>query len=167
MTREARLGDSGFWVRLTQPQNMGQIERFENLDCRQAARAFRRQVYRLSRLSEFSRDFALVGQIRRATFSIGSNIAEGFERGGNREPIQFLSNAQGSAGETKDRLYVALDEGNITQLQFDEAYAMGDSASRLVGGFMSYLRTAPYTGHKFNTTLGRLNSKPGTQNAKP
>ena len=146
---------------------MSKIERFEDLECWQAARVFRRQVYRLSRLSEFSRDFALVGQIRRAVISIGSNIAEGFERGGNRELIQFLSNAKGSAGETKDQLYVALDEGYITHLQFDEAYAMGDSASRLVGGFMSYLRTAPYTGHKFDTTPARSNPRPKTQNSEP
>ena len=57
----------------------------------------------------------LVAQIRRAVISIGSNIAEGFERGGNREFIQFLSQAKGSAGETKDQLYVALDEAYITQ----------------------------------------------------
>lgn len=146
---------------------MSKIERFEDLECWQRARAFRREVYRLSRSGEFARDFALIGQIRRAAISIGSNIAEGFERGGNRELIQFLSNAKGSAGETKDQLYVALDEGCITREQFDEAYAMGDSTSRLIGGFMSYLRQAPIAGHKFDTAPNRTNPKPKTQNSKP
>jgi four helix bundle protein len=146
---------------------MSQIERFEDLECWQAARRFRREVYRSSRLPAFSRDYALVGQIRRAAISIGSNIAEGFERGGNRELVQFLSNAKGSAGETKDQLYVALDEGYVSQAQFETAYAMGDSTSRLVGGFMSYLRRSPVTGYKFNTVSARVNPKPKTQNPKP
>ncbi len=146
---------------------MSKIERFEDLECWQAARAFRRQVYRLSHLPDFSRDFALVGQIRRAAISVGSNIAEGFERGGNREFIQFLSNAKGSAGETKDQLYVALDEGYVTQMQFDDVYAMGDSTSRLIGGFMSYLRRAPFAGHKFNLMPGQTNPKLKTQNPEP
>jgi four helix bundle protein len=93
---------------------MSKIERFEDLECWQAARVFRRDVYRLSHLPDSSRDHALVTQIRRTAISIGSNVAEGFERGGNREFIQFLSQAKGSAGEAKDQLYVALDEAYIT-----------------------------------------------------
>ncbi len=146
---------------------MSQIIRFEDLECWRAARAFRREVYRLSRLPDFSRDYALVDQIRRAAISIGSNIAEGFERGGNRELIQFLSQAKGSAGETKDQLYVALDETDVTQEQFDRAYALGDTASRLAGGFMSYLRHATISGHKFDRVIAPANPKPKTQNPKP
>ena len=146
---------------------MSRIERFEDLECWQAARVFRRDVYRLSRLPDFSRDHALVTQIRRAVISIGSNVAEGFERGGNREFIQFLSQAKGSAGEAKDQLYVALDEAYITQEQFDQAYALGETASRLIGGFMSYLRKATITGYKFDTAVAPSNPKPKTQNPKP
>jgi len=146
---------------------MSSILRFEDLECWQAARTFRREVYRLSRLPDFSRDYALVSQIRRAAISIGSNIADGFERGGNRELIQFLSQAKGSAGETKDQLYVALDEAYVTQAQFDQAYALGDTASRLTGGFMSYLRNATISGHKFATAIAPANPKLKTQNPKP
>jgi four helix bundle protein len=146
---------------------MSRIQRFEDLECWQAARLFRRAVYRLSRLPDFSRDHALVSQIRRAAISIGSNVAEGFERGGNREFIQFLSQAKGSAGETKDQLYVTLDEAYITQEQFDQAYALGETASRLIGGFMSYLRKAAITGYKFDQAVAPLNPKPKTQNPKP
>lgn len=146
---------------------MAKIESFEDLECWQTARMFRHEVYRLSRSPEFSRDYALVSQIRRAAISIGSNIAEGFERGGNREFIQFLSQAKGSAGEAKDQLYVALDEGYVTQEQFDQAYGLGDAASRRIGGFMSYLRKASVTGYKFDTVSTRANPKLKTQNAKP
>ncbi len=146
---------------------MSHISNFEDLEYWQAARTFRQEVYRLSRLPGFARDYALVDQIRRAAISIGSNIAEGFERGGNRELIQFLSQAKGSAGETKDQLYVALDEAYGSQDQFDRAYALGESASRLIGGFMSYLRHATISGHKFDTATAPANPKPRTQNAKP
>ncbi|OHE83141.1 MAG: four helix bundle protein [Verrucomicrobia bacterium RIFCSPLOWO2_12_FULL_64_8] len=146
---------------------MAKIERFEDLECWQTGRAFRRKIYRLTRLREFSRDYALVGQIRRAAISIGSNIAEGFERGGNREFIQFLSQAKGSTGEVKDQLYVALDEAYITQEQYDHAYALGERTGRLIGGFMSYLRKATITGHKFDTTSARANPKLKTQSPKP
>jgi four helix bundle protein len=146
---------------------MSKIERFEDLQCWQNARAFRREVYRLSRLPDFSHDYALVAQIRRAVISIGSNIAEGFERGGNREFIQFLSQAKGSAGEAKDQLYVALDEAYITPAQFDGAYANGESASRLIGGLMSYLRSSTIAGPKFDTAIARTNPRRATQNSKP
>jgi len=145
---------------------MAKIERFEDIEAWQKARELRRTVYRFTRTKPFAVDFALVGQIRRAAISAGSNIAEGFERGGNREFIQFLAQAKGSAGEIKDQLYCALDEAYITQPQFDQAYQLADATSRLIGGFMSYLRPAEATGHKF-ATGATANSKPKTQNSKP
>jgi four helix bundle protein len=146
---------------------MATIERFEDLQAWQSARKLRQSVYRLSRERPFSRDYALVDQIRRAAISGGSNIAEGFERGGNREFFQFLSTAKGSIGEIKDQLYCALDEVYISQQQFEDTYAVAESTSRLIGGFMTYLRQSDVTGHKFDTTVGRSNSKPKTQNPKP
>jgi four helix bundle protein len=102
-----------------------------------------------------------------AAISPGSNIAEGFERDGNRELIQFLSVAKGSIGEIKDQLYCALDERYITRLQFDQIYRMAETTSRLVGGFMSYLRKSEVTGHKFDTGSTPANRKLKTQNSKP
>lgn len=146
---------------------MPTIERFEDIQAWQSARELRRTVYALTRQRPFSTDIALVSQIRRAAISSGSNIAEGFERGGNREFIQFLSNAKGSLGEIKDQLYCALDENYVTREQFDKTYSLAESTSRLVGGFMTYLRKTELTGHKFDTASGRLNSKLKTQNSKP
>lgn len=71
--------------------------------------------------------------------SVMSNIAEGFERGGDVEFRRFLAIAKGSAGEVKAQLYVALDAGLINQAQFDSLYKMATETGNLIGGFMRYL----------------------------
>lgn len=130
---------------------MATINRFEELDCWQAGRVLKREVYRLSRNRDFARDLPLVSQIRRAASSVTANIVEGFERGGNREFIQFLATAKGSCGEIKDHLYTALDENYISQADFDHCYQLCEDTGRLVGGFMRYLEQSSMKGHKFVT----------------
>lgn len=98
---------------------------------------------------EFSRDFGLKNQMRRASVSTMSNIAEGFERGGNQEFIQYLATAKGSSGEVRSQLYVALDEGYITRAQFDEMYNDATTVSRMISGFMEYLRKSDLRGSKY------------------
>lgn len=146
---------------------MATIERFEDIAAWQSARELRRHVYRLTKTKPFASDFALVDQIRRAAISGGSNIAEGFDRGGNREFIQFLAQAKGSIAEIKDQLYCALDAGYIGRDHFDEIYRQADSTSRLIGGFMSYLRKSELTGHKFDSSGAVIDPKRKTQNPKP
>ncbi len=145
---------------------MATIQRFEDIEAWQSARLLRQSIYQLTRGKLFADDFALVNQIRRAAISGGSNIAEGFERGGNREFIQFLSTAKGSVGEIKDQLYCAFDETYISERQFADTYALAESTSRLIGGFMTYLRSTTVSGYKFDTSLRRPNPKPTTQNRK-
>ena len=79
-----------------------------------------------------------------------SNIAEGFERGGNQEFLQFLATAKGSSGEVRAQLYVALDQGYITQQQFDDMQNDAESVSKMVGGFMTYLQKSGLRGSKYN-----------------
>ena len=84
---------------------MARIERFEDIEGWKLARRVANRVYDISDVGRFSKDFALVNQIRRASISIMSNIAEGFERDGNKEFLQFLSVAKGSCGEVRAQLY--------------------------------------------------------------
>jgi four helix bundle protein len=128
---------------------MKRIERFEDIIAWQKARALTGKIYASTRFGSFAKDFRLRDQIQRASVSTMSNIAEGFERGGDREFVQFLSHSKGSCGEVKSDLYVALDQGYIAQTSFDQLYAEADEVSRLVGGFMGYLRQSNVGGHKF------------------
>ena len=114
------------------------------------ARVLARRVYRCSAAGRFEKDFALRDQIRRAAVSVMSNIAEGFERGGAAEFSQFLSVAKGSAAEVQCQLYVALDAGYISSVEFEELQDLAASAKRCLGGFMKYLRRSPLRGQKFN-----------------
>jgi four helix bundle protein len=97
----------------------------------------------------FARDFPLRDQIRKAGVSIISNIAEGFDRGGTAEFVQFLSFAKGSAGEVRSQLYVAKDQGYLTSEDFDRLMELADETSRLIGGLMIYLRKSGIKGTKF------------------
>ena len=128
---------------------MARIERFEDIESWKKGRELRRAIYQCSKRGEFARDFSLKDQIRRAAQSITSNIAEGFKRGGNREFIQFLSDAKGSCGEVRDQLYTALDEKYVTQPEFDRLYTLAEETSRLISGFMKYLLQSPLRGTKF------------------
>lgn len=134
---------------------MSTIRRFEDLECWVAGRVLRRAVYRLTRQAEFAKDYPLVSQVRRAAFSVTSNVVEGFERNGNREFIQFLAIAKGSAGEIRDHLYTAFDEGYITQLEFDETYRLAEDAGKLIGGLMRYLQQSGMAGTKFSSAKPR------------
>ena len=78
-----------------------------------------------------------------------SNIAEGFDRGGNKEFRQFLSIAKGSASEVKSQLYAALDIGFLEEKQFQEACNLIVDTSRLIGGFLKYLEKTDLKGGKF------------------
>ncbi len=128
---------------------MSKIEKFEDILAWQRAREMTREIYGCAKVGAFARDYGLRDQIQRAAVSTMANIAEGFERGGDREFIQFLSHSKGSAGEVKSHLYVALDQSYVTKEHFQELYAHADEVSRLTSGFMAYLQQSKVGGHKF------------------
>jgi four helix bundle protein len=113
---------------------MGKIERFEDLIAWQKARELTRAIYEATRQGAFAKDYGLSGQIQRATVSIMSNIAEGFERGGRGEFHQFLSTAKASCAEIRSQLYVALDVGHIDQSMFERLMQQAEEVARIVGG---------------------------------
>ena len=127
---------------------MGTIKRFEDLECWQAGRRATRALYQLTRKSGFQNDRDLVRQIRRAAVSVTSNIAEGFERDGNKEFINFLSIAKGSAGEIRSQLYVALDEAYISQDEFDQSIELILETSNKTAGLRNYLQKSELKGLK-------------------
>ena len=128
---------------------MAKIERFEDLEAWKLARELTRTVYRVSSVGEFARDFALRDQIRRAAVSILSNIAEGFERGGDKEFLQFLATAKGSCGEVRSQLYVALDQLYIDDEQFKSVSGEALEVSRMISGLIKYLRQSELRGSKY------------------
>lgn len=128
---------------------MAKIERFEDLISWQKARELNRLIYKASNNGAFAKDFGLRDQLRRASVSVMSNIAEGFERGGDKEFIQFLSTAKGSSGEVRAQLYAALDQSYLTSAEFKELSERSVEVSRLISGFMTYLRRSDLRGNKF------------------
>jgi four helix bundle protein len=116
---------------------MGTVSRFEDLIAWQKARELARQIYGATRSNRFSRDFGLCGQIQRASVSIMSNIAEGFERGRRPEFHQFLSTAKGSCAEVRAQLYVALDVGYLDQKEFDQIMNLALEVTRILAGLRS------------------------------
>jgi len=134
---------------------MGKIEKFEDLDVWRLARSLAKLTCDVSSSGEFARDFALRDQIRRASISIVSNIAEGFERDGDREFIQFLSVAKGSCGEVRAQLYLAIDRNYLTQETFQELSQKHSELSRMISGLMRYLRQSQFSGKKYKTAQAR------------
>jgi four helix bundle protein len=129
---------------------MAKIERFEDIEAWRKARELTKIIYEVTAQGRLSADFSLRDQLRRASVSIMANIAEGFEREGNKEFRQFLAMAKGSAGEVKALLYVALDAGLTSAEEFQRVMALADETSRLLSGFLRYLKTSDKKGSKFN-----------------
>ena len=119
------------------------IRCLEDIEGWQLARELTRQVYAVAHRGEFSRDFGLRDQITRAAGSTMHNIAEGFDGGSNPEFIKFLRYSQRSCSEVQSQLYVALDQGYLSQGEFDAIYAQAELTHVKVGGFIRYLLSAP------------------------
>jgi four helix bundle protein len=128
---------------------MGKIREFEELEAWKEARALANQIYDLAETTSLSKDFGLRDQMRRAAISILSNIAEGFEREGDREFIQFLAQAKGSAGELRSQLYLALDRGYLSSSEFETLREQARSISKMISGLMDYLRRSELRGSKY------------------
>ncbi len=122
---------------------MPTIIKFEEIEAWQTARELTRVVYELTRKVEFSRDIGLCDQMRRASVSIMSNIAEGFES--RTRPLfnDFLGRAKASAGELRAQSYVAKDIGYLNQSEFSQLFELCDKCSRQIARFMQYLAQQP------------------------
>lgn len=128
---------------------MAKIERFEDLEVWQNAGQPHAVVFRLFRDGDASRDFSLKNQVLRSSGSIMDNIAEGFERSGNKEFVQFLAISKGSCGELRSQLYRSLDREYISGEQFQIISNQCIDLSKQIGGFMNYLKNSEMRGSKY------------------
>ena len=126
---------------------MPTITRFEDIEAWKTARELTRMVYALTEQGQFSKDFGLKNQIQRASVSVMSNIAEGFESRTQAQFLDYLGHAKASAGEVRCQLYIALDLKYLTQEQFNQVFDLADKSSRQIARFMDYLETHPQSRH--------------------
>ncbi len=129
---------------------MATMQRFEDSTAWQTARELVKSVYDVPRQEPFRSDWGLRDQIQRASVSIMCNIAEGFERGSNKEFIQFLYLAKGSSGEVRSLLYAALDQAYITRAESDERLRLCTRTSVKLNNLIAYLKKSGLKGHKFH-----------------
>ena len=114
-------------------------ERFEDLRAWQTARELTNRVYAVPKRGLFSDDWALRDQIRRASISVMSNIADGFERRTKARFVDVLGRAKASAGEIRCQLLVAIDQEYLTTEEFDHASDLADKVSRQLHNLIQYL----------------------------
>lgn len=129
---------------------MATVERFEDLKCWQESRVLCQMIFEHFIESYKVKDFELVNQINAASGSVMDNIAEGFERDGNKEFGQFLSIAKASCGEVRSQLYRGLDRGYVSKSTFDSIYAKTLEIGKMIAGLMTYLRESEMKGRKFS-----------------
>ena len=127
---------------------MAVAKRFEDLEVWIAAKDTSVMIYKITENESLKKDFGLKDQIRRASISVISNIAEGFERNGNKEFIQFLSIAKGSAGEVRAQLYIIKELNFINEDEFVLLYEKVTLVSKMLSGFINYLKQSELKGTK-------------------
>lgn len=99
---------------------MATVQRFEDLQIWQLARELCNNIFTLITETTLEKDYKLKEQINGSSGSIMDNIAEGFERDGNKEFHNFLSIAKASCGETRSQLYRVLDRNHISVQKFEQ-----------------------------------------------
>ncbi len=122
---------------------MATAKRFEELEVWQNAKDLTNPVYKNSTDGAFARDFGLRDQMRRGAVSIMSNIAEGFESQTQALFIKYLGLAKGSAGELRAQLYIARDQGYISEENFSDIFSLAEICSKQLARFIQYLENQP------------------------
>ena len=128
---------------------MAAVRDFEKLAIFQKARELSAKIYPVTRRGEFKYDSRFVQQIRAAAGSIMDNIAEGFERGGNKEFLNFLYIAKGSCGEVRSQLIRANDVGYLTPEEYNELYTECRKLSAGIMNFIKEIKASDITGAKY------------------
>src|SRR4030095_1095000 len=128
---------------------MATIKRFEEILSWQKARELNKKIGELIDGGRFKRNYKLIDQIERSSGSIMDNIAEGFERSGNKEFIQFLYISKGSSGEFRSQLHRAMDRNYINKDEFKELYNIAAEISVMIQKLIDYLEQSELKGMKY------------------
>ena len=128
---------------------MAAVKDFEELGIFQKARELSKKIYPITQRGEFKNDFRFVQQIRAAAGSIMDNIAEGFERTGNKEFLNFLYIAKGSCGEVRSQLIRANDVGYLTPEEYEVLYTECRKLSAAIMNFIKEIKASDITGAKY------------------
>jgi four helix bundle protein len=128
---------------------MAAFKKFEEIIAWQKARELNKRISEFIDSGRFRTNFRLINQIEGSAGSIMDNIAEGFERSGNREFLQFLYVAKGSCGEFRSQLYRALDRKYITEGEFNELYLLSREVIVMLQKLIDYLKESEFKGAKY------------------
>ena len=128
---------------------MATIRRFEDIEAWQKARLLSKEIYNITVETGLSKDFRFRDQMNAAVGSVMDNIAEGFERGGKLELINFLTIAKGSCAEVRSQLYRCFDRNFIEEIKLNELLKLAEETSGMLSRWISYLNQTDVKGTKF------------------
>lgn len=128
---------------------MATISNFEDIVDWQKARLFCKTIFRITSNADFSKEIRFKSQINASAGSVMDNIAEGFDREGNKEFLQFLSYSKASLAETKSQIYRAFDRNYLTKEEFEIVLNEANELKLVLNGFIGYLRKSDMKGVKF------------------
>ncbi len=130
---------------------MATVEKFEDLTVWQLARELCKDIFRLTQEPPFASDFRFKDQIRASSGSVMDNIAEGFERSGNKEFQQFLYIAKGSCGEVRSQLHRASDWAYISSAEYEQLLQRSKHIAVTIQNLINHLKRSEMKGPKYKT----------------
>ena len=130
---------------------MSQVEKFEDLVVWQNSRKLAKEIYKVTQLRPWVNDIRFVQQIHASVGSVMDNIAEGFERGGNKEFLNFLYIAKGSCGEVRSQIIRAADVGYLDKDTAKRLYNDCQSISKSISALIKTIRTSGFKGEKYDS----------------